>query len=350
MEYPAWLDRSLAEVDQIVLLVVDGLGFEQLSQRWALAPNLHAMAGGAIHTVAPSTTAAALTSITTGTPPGEHGVIGYRIAEQGRVLNVLRWSTPEGDARAAIPPEELQPREAFCSQRSPMVTRAEFDDSGFTRAHLCGARAHGYRVLSSLPVEVRRLLSSGEPFVYTYYEGLDKVAHLYGLGEYYDAELVTVDRLVGDLCELLPEGAALVVTADHGQVEVGDAIIELDPAIAPHLAMQSGEGRFRWLHARPGRTRQLLEAAQNHADVAWVVTRDQTVEERWFGPEMSDAALRRLGDVALVAREPVSFHDPRDTGPFALVGRHGSVTRAEMRVPLLTYATDRRDRRGVPGE
>jgi predicted AlkP superfamily pyrophosphatase or phosphodiesterase len=335
---PGWLPPGLVDAPQVVLLVIDGLGFEQLSARAEHAPTLSAMEGGAIHTVAPSTTASALTSIATGTTPGVHGVIGYRIAEQGEVLNVLRWNTPQGDARSRIPPERLQVVEPFCSHRPPTVTRTEFEGSGFTRAHLRGARPHGYRVLSSLLVELRRLLESGEPFVYTYYEGLDKVAHEYGLGEHYDAELRAVDRLVAEICAVLPAGAALAVTADHGQVEVGDHIVELDRSITPHLAMQSGEGRFRWLHARPGRARQLFEAADVHRDVAWIVTRDEMIDQQWFGPEVTAEAARRLGDVALVAREPVSFHDPRDTGPFQLIGRHGSVTPAEMRVPLLSYA------------
>ena len=46
----------------------------------------------------------------------------------------------------------------------------------------------------------------------------------------------------------------------------------------------------------------------------------------------------RLGDVALVARAPVSFHDPADSGPFELVCRHGSLTSAEVLVPLLAGA------------
>jgi hypothetical protein len=43
----------------------------------------------------------------------------------------------------------------------------------------------------------------------------------------------------------------------------------------------------------------------------------------------------RLGDVAVVAREAVSFDDPADTGHVVLVCRHGSLTSAEVRVPLL---------------
>ena len=51
-----------------------------------------------------------------------------------------------------------------------------------------------------------------------------------------------------------------------------------------------------------------------------------------------EAARACLGDVALVAREPVAFDDPADTGPFQLVSRHGSLTSAEMLVPLLVTA------------
>ncbi len=58
--------------------------------------------------------------------------------------------------------------------------------------------------------------------MYAYYEGIDKVAHAQGLGDYFDDELRAVDRLVGDVLAVLPPGAVLVVTADHGQVDVGD--------------------------------------------------------------------------------------------------------------------------------
>lgn len=332
---PSWFPTSAVDADQVVLLLIDGLGWEQLETRRHLAPTLAAMEGGYVHTVAPSTTAAALTSITTGTAPGTHGIIGYRVAMRSEVLNILRWNTQHGDARRSIVPEDLQPIEPFLGHRPPIVTRSDFAGSGFTRAHLRGARQHGYRVLSTMGVEVQRLVQSGEPFVYAYYEGLDKVSHEYGLGEHFAAELMAVDRLVAELLAMLPADAALVVTADHGQVDVGDRVIKPDRSITKHFAMQSGEGRFRWLHARPGQATQLLAAAEQHADVAWVVTRDEIVDGGWFGPKVADEAVRRLGDVALVARDPVSFYDAADSGPFSLVGRHGSVTSAEMRVPLL---------------
>ena len=333
---PSWLPPDVVDADQIVLLVLDGLGWEQLAARRSIAPTLSSLAGGAITTIAPSTTATALTSIATGLTPGEHGVIGYRINVDGSVLNVLRWSIGGRDARQSIPPNRIEPHDAFLGHRPAIITRAEFKTSGFTDAHLRGSRFNGYRMSSTLVAETRRVLRENEPFIYCYYDGLDKVAHEYGLGEVYDAELAYVDRLVNDLLAVLPPGAALVVTADHGQVDVGDRLVRLDPTVLAQTELQSGEGRFRWLHARAGRTDALLEAAtEHHADVAWIVTRDQAIADGWFGPKVSEAARSRLGDVALVAREDVAFHDPDDSGIYVLIGRHGSLTPAEMLVPLL---------------
>jgi len=338
-ETPAWMPAGVAGAHQVVLFVVDGLGWEQLQARRDRTPTLAAMSGGPVTTVAPSTTSTALTSLTTGLPPGEHGVVGYRIAVHGEVLNVLRWTTAAGDAHQSIPPSKLQPIAPFLGERPPVVTRAEYRRSGFTGAHLDPARFWGYRTLSTMVTEVDRLVRASEPFVYAYYDGLDKVAHEYGLGEHYEAELAWIDHTVERILTALRPGCALVVTADHGQVEVGANVVPLAGEVLSQCSMQSGEGRFRWLHARAGRARALWEAArEHHGDDAWVMTRDEIVSQAWLGPMVTEAALARLGDVALVARTDIAFHDPLDTGPYELVGRHGSLTSAEMLVPLLVAA------------
>jgi hypothetical protein len=333
---PAWFPEGIEGADQIVLLVLDGLGWEQMQERLGLLRGLTLMESTPITTVAPTTTATALTSISTGLPPGEHGVIGYRMAIDRDVLNVLRWTTAKGDAREVIPPESIQHEVAFGGQRPPVVVRAEFRDTGFTRAHLGGCRHVPYRMPSTLIAEINHQLAAGEPFVYAYYDGIDKVAHEYGLSHFYDTELVFVDRMVEYLVQELPPGVALVITADHGQVDVGDRVFPPHPEVLARVSHQSGEARFRWLHAAPGEAGDLLRAAtEHHSDVAWVVSKEQTLDECWFGPKVLPGPLSRLGDVALVPFEPVAFEDPDDTGPFRLKGRHGSMTSAEVMVPLL---------------
>ena len=112
-EPPAWFPAAAFSARQVVLLVLDGLGWQQMVERRSITPALHALTGGSISTVVPTTTATAMTSITTGLSPGQHGVIGYRMAIEHEVLNVLRWSTPRGDARKTIRPSEIQKPHRF---------------------------------------------------------------------------------------------------------------------------------------------------------------------------------------------------------------------------------------------
>lgn len=333
---PSWMPASIADANQVVLLVLDGLGWDQLQQHADIAPTLASLEGDRITTVAPTTTATALSSIATGLTPGEHGLIGYRIVIGGEVMNVLRWAVDGENRRRSNVPRDIQRFPAFLGETVPIVSPTELADSAFTEAHLRGGRSVGYRAPSSIPVAVAEQLAAGERLVYAYYAGVDKIAHERGFGPYYDAELRTADRLVGDLLEVLPPGAALLITADHGQVQVADNIITPTPDLLTHVAMQSGEGRFRWLHAHRGATADLLAAAtEEFGDTGWVRSRDQLIDDGWFGPTVAPQVAQRLGDVALVARDDVSYHDPDDSGPFELVCRHGSMTSAEVYVPLL---------------
>jgi hypothetical protein len=337
---PEWLPDLAADARQVVLLVLDGLGWEQLQARRHMAPTLSGAAGGPITSVAPTTTSTALTSITTGTPPASHGVVGYRVhVGDGAVMNVLRWETDAGDARDAVPPELFQHFPAFLGRGCTSVIRAEFRHTGFTAAHQRGAHLRGWRVPSTLVVEVADALARGEAFVYAYYDGVDRVAHQFGMGEHYDAELRATDRLVADLAERLPPGAVLLVTADHGQVDVGQAVVTLDLDLAELTVLLSGEGRFRWLHAFPGARDELAAGARSlYGDRAWVHTREELEAAGWFGGPLAPAAAARLGDVAIVPFEPIAFLDPGDTGEITLVSRHGSLTPAEALVPLVALA------------
>jgi Type I phosphodiesterase / nucleotide pyrophosphatase len=148
-----------------------------------------------------------------------------------------------------------------------------------------------------------------------------------------------VDRLVGDLLDVLPDGAILAVTADHGQVEVASRVVAIDRRLIEKTVMLSGEARFRWLHAPagvPGAVDELtLLAEELYREEAWVVTTDEMEAQGWFGGPLRPAIRARLGDVAIIPYEPVAYLDPVDGGDVRLVCRHGSLTADEMLVPLV---------------
>jgi len=346
-DWPRWLPTEVGEASRVLLLVLDGLGWNQLQSRSDRTPVMAGLTGGPITTVAPTTTAAALTSISTGVPPGEHGVVGYRIAVgdptlgvHTEVLNALRWTSMAEDARRRHDPRAFQPCGLFGDQWPLVVTRRAFLESGFTAAHLSDARLVGYDHRAGLVDSVVDAFAAGEAFVYAYWDDIDRTAHEFGLADRYDDELAACDAMVDDLLARLPANTAVVVTADHGQVHVDDRMLEIPGPVSGLIDGQSGEARFRWLHARPGAAADLaVEAGEAFSDVAWVRTADEVVANGWLGPVVTGAARRRLGDVALVPFEPVAFVDPVEHISIHLIGRHGSLTADEVMVPALCAVT-----------
>ncbi len=327
---------EIASAERVVILVLDSLGWVQMQERLDLIPNLSKMNGGSATTTAPSTTASALTSISTGVAPGEHGIIGYRFPAGGEVMNALRWTTASGDHRGTVSPSSVQVVPPLGGGAWDIVGDRQFKGSGFTAAYLGEGPYHGVWHPSSLVAETRRLFDEGQKRVYAYYDGLDHVAHVYGFnGQHFNHELAFCDWLVGAMLDGVPTGTAVVVTADHGQIDAPE-IVSVSPDTMQLVTNRSGESRFRWLHAKPGATEDLAATArESHGDQAWVRTREQVIDEGWFGPTVSTEAAARLGDVALVAHAPVGFDDPGEPHASKLIGRHGSLTEAEMLVPVL---------------
>ncbi len=243
------------------------------------------MEGGPITTVVPATTASALTSIATGLAPAQHGILGYRMLVGGEVLNVLRW-TVSGGGRAPDP-FDVQRHTAFLGRPVPVVTRSEFRDVGFHRRRTCAAvTSSGWHTTSALVEHCLRAVEAGERFVYAYYPGVDSVAHEFGLhARVYRRELAAADALVGALLDALPERAALLVTADHGQVH-----LEPESWIAvPELgALTDRDGRRRPVPLPPraqgrGARAARPRRASSSARSAWVWSRAELLDEELLG-------------------------------------------------------------------
>ncbi|MGH3441345.1 MAG: alkaline phosphatase family protein [Nitriliruptorales bacterium] len=332
---PEWMPAPVADADGVLLLVLDGLGWHAIEDARVELSELRAMSGGPITTCAPATTAAALTSLTTGVPPGRHGIVGFRIRTDGGVLNVLEWAVD--DEAEAPPPEAFQSCAPFGGRPVPVVTRAEFHKSGFTGAYLRGSRFVGWSTTAVLVEHCRRLAAAGDRVALAYYDGVDKVAHRYGLEDgFFAVEAAATDRLVGALLDALPPTWALVVTADHGQVHIAPGARRDLGAVAALTAAYAGDARCRSLHAVPGDEAELAAAAEEaYGDEAWVMTRDEFLDDGWLGPVANQRIAERIGDVIVAAHAPVTFVAPTFPIEADLNAHHGSFTAAEMLVPLL---------------
>jgi len=345
---------ALPAAEKVCVLLVDGLGFEQLIQvaagpAAAMIPELVALLPGArvLSTGCPATTATSLGSIGTGLPPGRHGLLGYQVAVPGAgwLLNQLRW-----DPR--IDPVSWQP-ETSCFERAATagipvahVSAPVFEGSGLTVAAFRGARYVGAdtgeeRARATLAA----LAGRGRRLVYTYASQLDTAGHVSGVfSAGWLAALAEIDQFVGILRAGLPGGTALYVTADHGLVEVppaaridADARIELRAGVS----LLGGEARARHVYTAPGAADDVLATWREVLGAAfWVLSRAEAIEAGLFGAQVSAPMRARIGEVVALASGSGAVVAPEaEPVESSLRGMHGSVTDQERRVPLLSHLT-----------
>ncbi len=334
---------------QYVVLLVDGLGWHQLKRFADDAETLAALAddGARVTCSVPSTTATSLTTLGCGVPPGEHGVTGYTFYEPSvsRVINALTWEHgPDDVAGFAQTPTVFQ-RLASLGRPSAAVTLGRFADSALTRLAFTGTVLFPVAQESD-PVGFVSLVNDAlrtADVVYCYERMLDHVGHGHGVGSWqWLDQLAAVDDLVAHLVSSLPDDVCVIVTGDHGMINVpGDSrIVAEDEARLAGFSHLGGEPRFRHVHGEDPRA--LAWAWESVlGERAHVLRREEAIEAGWFGPRVSALSGARIGDVVVAMTADHAVMSRQTPGEFTLVGMHGSLTAAEMEVPLLVHGGSR---------
>lgn len=333
-------DLGLPAADHWVVLLIDGLGRDLLDQHRQDAPVLAGAADlGGFTSWVPSTTATSITSLGTGVGPAQHGIGGYTfwLPEAGAVFHPLPW-------RPETPVATVQPIPTLFSRFPGMaqVSLPYFAGTGLTEATMAGAAFTGVEE-EEAQEHLATVVAAAEdaPIVYTYDRRLDMAGHLEGCrSDAWLAELRRIDSWVGALRRALPEQTRLVVTGDHGMVDVpgrNHVIVADHRELGQGVRRIFGEPRFRHLHTEEpalvaGRWQQWL------GDHAWVRTRADAIEEGWFGSPAAVAAgilPDRVGDVLVAMRSDWLVLSQYGEKEGQLVGHHGSLTPAEMSIPCL---------------
>jgi hypothetical protein len=259
---------------------------------------------------------------------------------EDRTLNHVQWADdPDPDVWQAQRTVFEQARAAGVPATA--VGPYAYARSGLTRAVYRGATYAGAVSHGDLcALALGALAATPRALVYGYIPELDLTGHVRGVDSAsWRAQLALVDRVVEELLDGLPDDAALVVTADHGMLDVpADTRLDLDaePALADGVRVLAGEPRARYVHAEPGAEEDVLAAWREVlGDRAWVAGRGEAVASGMFGA-VDDALAARIGDVVAVARGSWALVTPeREPGPSRLVAYHGSLTATELAIPLL---------------
>lgn len=346
---PGCVERlELPDVRRIGVLLVDGLGYHLLPAAARVAPVFADVQAGRLGELCeiascfPSTTPTSLASLGTGTLPGAHGIVGFRVNVPGtrRVLTHIDWRADPDPAVWQPVPTQFEVAAAG-GLATAVVARPQFESSGLTVAAYRGARYVGAPDDDALAEAMLAELSGPARLVYGYHAAVDTAAHLSGIDSpRWQKAVGDVGGLFARLVDGLPDGAALLVTADHGGVNVPAehrVDIDADRRLRSGVRVVAGEARVRYLHTRRGALEDVIATWRAVlGDAADVVSRDEAVAAGWFGA-VPEQHLARIGDVVVVCRGDFAVlatkHEPELAGK--LVAYHGALTPAEMAIPLI---------------
>lgn len=342
------IDAGTSPMGREILFLIDGFGADVLKTFAGAMPNIMRLKRHAIvNTTFPSTTATSLATLTTGTLPGVHGMLGYtvQVPRSGRrILNALKW-----DER--VDPTNWQPVPTLFERAMAEginvshVAAKRYENSGFTRAVFRGAEYRGANIVPDLIAQTKEALRKTPSFVYLYMNDLDVAGHSDGVGsEKWLAALAMIDLMFANLVKEMPRGTRIWLTSDHGMINVGEKIVIGDNnPLLENISTIAGEPRARHLYLSPDH-----DSASARSDVArvWqeflggladVFTREQAVSNNLFGEMVSADSLDRMGEVIAVAKGTVVLIDPnRIEKESSMVGHHGADSEIETQVGLLT--------------
>ena len=343
--------RQIAETiggaEHYVFVLVDGLGLN-LIETLAADAFLRSHVVMELRSVHPSGTPSGLTSLATGLWPGEHGVIGWYEYLAGRDVSVITLPFVERFGKRpleniGVSRDTLFPVPTLMARLQRDVASYvpnEINNTVYSRYFSGDQPGHGYASLAAaVTAVVRRIeLARRATYTYVYVPFVDQAEHAHGVFSHEARKaLAGVDAELAQLAGRMPAGARIVVSADHGQIDVSDAntctLADDDPLLQLLIAPPSGDPRVPLFHVRPGRHAEFEAMFRDRFGERFaLLTTAELAAMRLLGPALSETASARLGDYAAI---PGDASVLRYWPESPMRGYHGGMTPVECRIPLI---------------
>ena len=343
--------EALAGTRRIVLLVVDGLGYDYLLGHDSI---LRRHLRGQLTSVFPSTTASAIPTFLTGLAPQQHGLTGWNMyfREIGAICAPLPYRVRTG--RHALRDAGVTPSALFgltplfdrLPLHSHVVSPRHIIHTDFNVSFSGRARRHGYESVEEMFALIAGIMRSAEPrsYIHAYWPLLDTLAHEYGSrSTQVAAAFAALDASFAQLLHAAHgSGSIVIVTADHGFIDTSpEYTIDLDhhPRLRESLLLPlCGEPRVAYAYVRSGREAQFEGYVREQlADRVRLFKSEEILSQGWLGTGEPNPALKdRLGDYVLLPRGQHILRDwLKGEERHTHIGVHGGTSAAEMVVPLV---------------
>ncbi len=346
----------IGQADHIVFVIVDGLGLNVVKSDHG-TDFLGANVVAELTTVFPTSTPTVLTTYATGRWPSYHGVPSWYLYldEIDAIATIIDFSrrgddkdlgslgltpvqaypTPTIAAKMtwptlAVVPEAISdtPFSSYCQGRSPIHSR------------------YGYKGLEDAAGAVLSRLrqTNGKSFTHLYIPHVDSASHQYGIRhDMTNLAIAAVDKVLCQISAHLPPNAAMVVSADHGLIDVASNAFEIEPGDELLDCLEHepwGTAPSVMLRVREDRNVEFeAQFRERFGEDFYLLPTDDVLELGLLGPEpVSPVTRRRIGNYLALSTGGSAiyykYHRPEDNG-HRKVADHGGLTPDEMLVPLI---------------
>jgi len=347
--------QALAEIigkpNHLIFILLDGLGMN-LVRRLPAESFLVSALKRELHATCPSTTACALTTVATAAYPERHGVAGWftYLPEIGITMASLPFIdrfTGESLTRRGLTVQDVLPLPPICpkmTHRPLTIVPAHIAHTPYNLYSRGDTPGFEYQsIAEGVDRIIERLGEDGASYTHLYLPEIDSICHKRGVEHHEVAPLVMqIDAELGRLAEAAAGRARIVVTADHGLIDVPRAdqtlLFDKDPLLELLAVPPTGDARLPIFHVREGKREAFVAAFAERFDpcIALLGT-DEAGRMGLFGPAgFSPSVRRRFGDFVGIAYRPatLAYHPPDKPVGELFKAVHAGLSPQEMQIPL----------------
>jgi len=358
--------------ESIIVFLIDALGFYQW-KRHASHSALFSQLDNkeclkSITSVFPSTTAAALNTISSGLTPAEHGLFEWflYLQEIDKTIETLSFKELGNDKRDSLVDQKANPKVLFDYPtiyellekhhvKSSSFTDKAYANSAYSKASRKGSENVTFVNFSDLVIKLKNQLckSKEKSYIFVYWDKLDTLSHKYGPNN--DAcrvELSKISHLfltevIRKVNKRVKQKTLLIVIADHGQIATNSketVYLNQDRLLMKALQkdrkrkiiLPTGGPRDVFLHIKESE----LEIVQKHLkgklkNKADVVKTNEAIALGLFGEkEINNKFRNRLGNLIILPHENYTIWREFQHKKFEFLGHHGGLSKEEMVIPF----------------
>lgn len=337
---------GLSPKRSICVILVDGLGASNLKAAAGHARFLNSQQSENGMCWFPATTSTSITSFATATSPWDNGFLGYQVfnKETQVPMNLLSGWQDFSAGEGYQTTQTVAEKASAAGVGFETIAPSAYERSGFTGATMRGSVFHGVDRVADRFAEALLLLSNPQPkVIYLYVPELDQMAHARGSeSSSWLNQLEDLDSLLRTFCSAIPKNSAVVVTADHGVVDVPEENHLFLDVVMPKSDFRfvGGDTRSLYLylekHVDLQNARALLE--ETFGDTCYICTPDELVSAGYW-KSLSSKSENVSPDLLILARKKVALYHRgfAKAKSLQMVAHHGSITTEELAIPIIKF-------------